>query len=95
VRAFGYVAQRPRPGAVYNIGGGRGTDCSVIEAIELCETICGAPVTRRLETTRRIGDHIWWISDNSLFRQDYPDWRPSYDIAAILREIHGERSRFN
>ncbi len=78
----------PRTAAVYNIGGGRGSSCSVLEAIEACERISGRKLDWTLSDDARIGDHIWWISDLDEFRADFPDWSPTYDIDGILREIH-------
>jgi CDP-paratose 2-epimerase len=94
VDALWQFARAPRPGAVYNIGGGRAVNCSMIEAIALCEDIAG----RRLDWTyaddNRMGDHVWWISDTGRFERDYPGWRRRYDLRAILTEIHdGIRDR--
>jgi CDP-paratose 2-epimerase len=86
VRAFEAFWRSPRSGAVYNIGGGRHSNCSVLEAISLCEEISA----RTLKWTNRIGDHIWWIGDNGRFAADYPDWTQEYDVVRILREIHDE-----
>ena len=78
----------PRAGAVYNLGGGRGSNCSMLEAIEACERISGSRLEWVLSDKARIGDHRWWISDLDEFRADYPDWSPEYDIETTLREIH-------
>ena len=78
----------PRPGAVYNIGGGRHSNCSMLEAIEACERIAGRELDWELSDEARIGDHRWWISDLREFRRDYPAWEPRYDVDSILREIH-------
>jgi CDP-paratose 2-epimerase len=77
-----------RPGAVYNIGGGRFSNCSMLEAIKACERIAGRELRWQLADRPRIGDHRWWISDLSEFTADYPDWSVSYDVEAILSEIH-------
>jgi CDP-paratose 2-epimerase len=87
VRAFECVAREPRPGAVYNIGGGREINCSMIEAIELCESISGCPLDWRYVDRNRIGDHLWWIGDLAAFRADYPHWSPRYGIEDMLEEI--------
>ena len=88
VRAFDAFHHAPRPGEVYNIGGSRFSNCSMMEAIALCETINGRPMKTRYEETNRIGDHIWWISDVSKFKAHYPEWSLTYDVPRILREIH-------
>ncbi len=88
VSAFEAFHRAPRAAAVYNIGGGRESNCSMIEAIALCESIAGRELDWTLSDRNRIGDHRWWISDLSPFRGDYPDWDITYDIPWLLREIH-------
>ena len=88
VRAFGEFFRAPRPGEVYNIGGGRTSNCSVLEGIELCQTIAGRELTWTYTDTNRIGDHIWWIGSNATFQSHYPEWRMEYDVERILKEIH-------
>jgi CDP-paratose 2-epimerase len=78
----------PRPAAVYNLGGGRYSNCSMVEAIRACERIAGRELRWQLVDRARIGDHRWWISDLSEFTADYPEWSLSYDVEAILGEIH-------
>lgn len=86
--AFAAFHSSPKPGAVYNIGGGRVSNCSMLEAIELCEEIAGRELRWELSGQARTGDHRWWISDLREFQADYPGWAPEYDVPAILREIH-------
>jgi CDP-paratose 2-epimerase len=88
--AFDAFAQRPTPGAVYNIGGGRFANCSMLEAITLCEEIAGRPLQWQYVNEPRVGDHMWWISDMSRFRREYPQWEPAYDIRTTLQSIHDE-----
>jgi CDP-paratose 2-epimerase len=92
VRAFHEFFERPGSGEVYNMGGGRQSNCSVIEAIRMCETIAGRPLRSTYAEENRRGDHIWWISDTSRFRKQYPSWQQKYDVPGILREIY-ERNR--
>jgi CDP-paratose 2-epimerase len=87
IRAFHEFFQAPRIGEVYNIGGGRFSNCSMIEAITLCEQYVGEPMSWSYSEQNRVGDHIWWISDNSKFSHHYPKWALSYDVPRILREI--------
>jgi len=82
----------PRVGEVYNIGGGRFSHCSVREAISLCEEITGNEMEWSYSESARIGDHIWWVGDNTKFASDYPGWSLTYDVPAILREMHGANS---
>ena len=88
VAAFAAFHANPRAAAVYNIGGGRESNCSMLEAIALCEEIAGRELDWTLSEDNRTGDHRWWISDLDEFRADHPDWRVTYDVPAILREIH-------
>jgi CDP-paratose 2-epimerase len=87
VAAFAAFHAAPRTGAVYNIGGGRASNCSMLEAIDLCQSIAGRELQWSLGAENRIGDHRWWISDLEPFRRDYPDWDITHDVQAILREI--------
>src|SRR4051794_816761 len=88
VEAFVAFHRAPRIAAVYNIGGGRESNCSMLEAIASCERIAGRELQWDLSDANRVGDHMWWISDLSEFRADYPEWRLDYDVEAILREIY-------
>jgi len=88
VRAFAAFHANPRPAAVYNIGGGRDSNCSMLEAIDLCEQISGCVLEWELADVPRTGDHRWWISDLTSFRADFPGWRLTYDVEGILREIY-------
>jgi CDP-paratose 2-epimerase len=88
VAAFEAYRREPRPAAVYNIGGGRRANCSMLEAIELCERIAGRELDWELSDRPRIGDHRWWISDLREFEADYPAWEPRHGIEATLREIY-------
>jgi CDP-paratose 2-epimerase len=92
VRAFEAFHRAPRAAAVYNIGGGRASNCSMIEAIALCEEIAGRPLDWSLGDQARMGDHRWWISDLGEFQHDYPGWQLEYDLDGILREIHDQNA---
>jgi CDP-paratose 2-epimerase len=87
IRAFDAFFRRPRVAEVYNIGGGRESNCSLLEAINLCEEISGRPLKWSYSEKNRIGDHIWWISDLSRFKSHYPEWKIQYNVPQILREI--------
>jgi CDP-paratose 2-epimerase len=88
VNAFWQFFKNPRMGQVYNIGGGRHANCSVLEAIALCEELTGRPMNWSYVDDNRIGDHIWWISDIRRFQSHYPEWKITYDIRTTLVEIH-------
>jgi CDP-paratose 2-epimerase len=87
-RAFSAFHAQPRAAAVYNIGGGRASNCSMLEAIAICEEIAGRELDWTLGEDNRIGDHRWWISDLEPFTRDYPAWQLQYDVRGILEEIH-------
>jgi CDP-paratose 2-epimerase len=87
IEAFWQYIAQPRPGEVYNIGGGIWSNCSMLEAIEITERVVGRELDWRYEEDARIGDHIWWVSDVSKFRSHYPGWRVSSDVSAIIKEI--------
>jgi CDP-paratose 2-epimerase len=92
VEAFLEFAAAPRAAAVYNIGGGRRSNCSMLEAIEMCEQIADRDLNWTLSNENRIGDHRWWISDLREFEHDYPGWQQNYGIEDILREIHASQT---
>jgi CDP-paratose 2-epimerase len=87
VTAFWHFFEAPRSGEVYNIGGGRHCNCSMLEAIEECQRLTGRELQWSYSETNRAGDHIWWISDIRRFQEHYPGWSMRYDIDAILSEI--------
>lgn len=80
--------RNPKCGAVYNIGGGRKSACSMLEAIEECERIAGRPLNYVISPEARIGDHRWWISDIQDFMRDYPNWVPTPNVTDLLTEIY-------
>lgn len=88
IRAFYHFFQAPRAGEVYNIGGGRGSNCSMLEAIDLCQEIAGRELRYTYSDEHRAGDHVWYVSDLGKFRSHYPGWGLTYDIPAILSSIH-------
>jgi len=87
VSAFWEVIQAPRVGEVYNIGGSRHSNCSMIEAISRIETLLGKKMKTTYTDENRIGDHIWWISDVNKFQSHYPNWKYTYTLEAIIQEI--------
>jgi CDP-paratose 2-epimerase len=88
VRALAAFHAAPRAAAVYNLGGGRESNVSMLEAIDLCQQIAGRALDYTLSERARIGDHRWWISDLHAFKADYPGWRLTYGIEDVLRDIY-------
>jgi CDP-paratose 2-epimerase len=87
ISSFWHFHQKPKAGAVYNMGGSRVSNCSMFEAIQMVQNLCGRRLKYTLSDNARSGDHIWWISDVRKFRKDYPDWDYQYDIQKIITEI--------
>jgi CDP-paratose 2-epimerase len=92
VNAFYHFYQHPRPGEVYNIGGSRFANVSVLEAIEICERISGKKLETEYVEQNRIGDHIWWISSITKFKSHYPGWDLKYGIEGTIKEIFSGQS---
>ena len=86
-RAFWEVFQAPRSGEAYNMGGGSHANCSVIEAIELCQMLAGREMDWTLSDDNRTGDHIWYVSDLRRFKSHYPSWSPGHSMTSMTREI--------
>lgn len=87
VNAFYHFYQNPRAGEVYNMGGSRHSNCSMLEAFQICESLTGRKMNYTYSDDNRIGDHIWYISDVRKFQSHYPDWSYKYNIDQILAEI--------
>lgn len=88
IRMFHEFFLAPRIGEVYNAGGGRASNCSVREAIAMCEDITGRPLEWQYSDLNRTGDHIWYISSLAKFKSHYPAWSPQYAVRTILEEIY-------
>lgn len=87
VSAFYHFFQSPRQGEVYNIGGSRHSNISMLEAIQLIKDISGHQVNYSLSDDARIGDHMWYVSDVNKFKEHYPGWSYEYDIRRIMEEM--------
>ena len=87
VNAFYHVYLKPRSGEVYNMGGSRYSNISMLEAITAIEKILSKKANIKYIKTNRIGDHIWYISDVRKFQKHYPKWNFKYDIDQILNDI--------
>jgi CDP-paratose 2-epimerase len=87
VSAFDHAYKAPRPGEVYNIGGGRFSNISMLEAISKIEKLAGKKAVTTYVDDNRSGDHIWYISDLTKFQSHYPDWKQEYNIDRILEDM--------
>lgn len=90
VNLFWHFYQNPKQGEAYNVGGSRFSNCSMIEGIHLCEAITGNKMNLTYNETNRIGDHIWYISDMSKFKNHYPAWTWKYKLQDILSQMFEE-----
>lgn len=87
INAFYYFYLNPRIGEVYNIGGSRHSNISILEAIAKIEKLTDKKAVIEYSDINRIGDHIWYISDVSKFKTHYPDWNYKYDMNSILSQM--------
>ena len=87
VNMFWQFYLKPRIGEVYNAGGSRHSNCSMLEAIKICEELSGREMIWTYEENNRVGDHIWWISDVRKYKSHFPEWEYRYGIMEILEEI--------
>jgi CDP-paratose 2-epimerase len=88
VNMFWHFYEAPRPGEVYNAGGGRFSNCSMQEGITLCEEITGNKMNYSYADDNRVGDHIWYISDLTKFTSHYPKWTWKYDLKTTLVQMY-------
>ena len=87
VKCFWEFYKKPKKGEVYNIGGGRFSSCSIIEALNEVETQLKVNIKKKFIAKNRIGDHIWYITNNNKFKKDYPNWKQMYNTKRIISEL--------
>ena len=87
VNCFWEFFKKPRCGEVYNIGGGRGSNCSIIEALKFVENISGIKIKKKFLKLNRTGDHIWYISNIKKFKKHYPNWKQKFNTYKIIKEL--------
>lgn len=87
VNAFWHFAQNPRPGEVYNLGGGKDNAASLLECVELIRQRTGKAPKLSYSPTNRVGDHICYYTNMAKFRAHYPDWSLEYSLDRILDEM--------
>ena len=85
--AFYEIYKNPGIGEVFNIGGGSSSNCSVLEAIEIFERLENCKIDVEVVADIRTGDHKWWISDLSKFKNHYPDWKMQHNVESIIKEM--------
>ena len=87
VNAFWEYFKKPTKGEVYNLGGGRYSNCSIVEALNLVENIANISIQRNILKVPRVGDHIWYISNLSKFKKNYPKWKQRYNTKKIIEDL--------
>ena len=87
VECFWNYFKKPRVGEVYNIGGGRKSNCSVIEALNYVESLANIKVKKIYHKTNRVGDHIWYVTNTKKFIKHYPNWKQEYRTKKIIEEL--------
>ena len=87
INCFWEYYKKPSRGEIYNIGGGRYSNCSILEALNLVEQKCNIKIKKKIIKSPRMGDHIWYISDTAKFRSHYPKWKQKYNTEKIIEEL--------
>ena len=87
VSCFWEFYKKPRYGEVYNIGGGRYSNCSILEALNIIEELSNIKIKKKFLKNNRVGDHIWYISNLKKFKKHYPKWRQIYSTKKIINEL--------
>lgn len=87
IRAFEVFINNPKPGSVYNLGGGRNNAASVLECIDLIKDLSGHELSFTQSDVNRIGDHICYISDLRKLKTDYPEWDITINLTEITKQI--------
>jgi CDP-paratose 2-epimerase len=86
-RAIHRFIEAPRPGEVYNLGGGRANSCSILEAAQIVEELSGKPLKHVYVDQARIGDHICYISDTRKLESHFPGWKVELTLRDVFQEI--------
>ena len=89
INCFWEYYKKPSRGEIYNIGGGRYSNCSILEALNLVEQKCNIKIKKKIIKSPRMGDHIWYITDTAKFRNHYPKWKQKYNTEKIIEELIG------
>ena len=87
INCFWEFYKKPKKGEIYNIGGGRYSNCSILEALNIVEEISKTKIKKEFIKKPRVGDHIWYVSNISKFKKDYPNWKQIYNTKKIIEEL--------
>ena len=92
INCFWEFFKHPSKGKIYNIGGGRYSNCSILEALGIVEKSLNIEIEKQYVKKPRIGDHIWYITNNNKFKKDYPNWKQVYNSKKIIEELINSES---
>ena len=87
VKCFWEFYKKPRNGEVYNTGGGKFSNCSILEALKIVEDSIKIKIKKKVIRENRVGDHIWYVSNMNKFRKHYPKWKQIYSTKKIIYEL--------
>ena len=87
INCFWEFYKKPKKGEIYNIGGGRYSNCSILEALNIVEKERKISIRKKFIKLPRVGDHIWYVSNTSKFKKDYPKWKQKYNTKKIIKEL--------
>ena len=87
INCFWEFYKKPTSGEIYNIGGGRYSNCSILEAIEIIEKELNIKIKKKFVKKSRVRDHIWYISNNKKFIKKYPKWKQKFNIRRIILDL--------
>ncbi|OSM04372.1 putative nucleoside-diphosphate-sugar epimerase [Magnetofaba australis IT-1] len=85
--ALWFKFQAPKPASVYNLGGGRSMACSARDAVERMQRLSGKEIELNVEEGAPAGGQAWWVTNTAKFRQEFPMWRPRYDLDALFQSL--------
>ena len=87
ISCFWEFFKKPTKGEVYNVGGGRFSNCSILEALNFIEKTCNFKIKKKILKDNRVGDHIWYISNMRKFKKHYPNWKQKFSSKKIIFEL--------
>ena len=87
IECFWSFYKNPRRGEIYNIGGGKFSNCSILEALNYLEKKSNLKIKKEFKKENRVGDHVWYVSNMKKFKVHYPNWKQKYSTSKIIDEL--------
>ena len=87
IECFWSFYKNPRRGEIYNIGGGKFSNCSILEALNYLEEKSNLKIKKEFKKENRVGDHVWYVSNMKKFKVHYPNWKQKYSTSKIIDEL--------